>query len=65
MGNMSYCRFENTLEDLRDCKDALDEGALNNVMGVSGFEREAMRNLIALCQDIADEYGEDTEDKDE
>ena len=24
MSNMSYCRFENTLGDLRDCRDALD-----------------------------------------
>ena len=23
--NMSYCRFENTLRDLQDCKDAMDE----------------------------------------
>jgi hypothetical protein len=23
MGNMSYCRFENTLDDLRDCQQAL------------------------------------------
>ena len=25
MSNMSYCRFENTLGDLRDCKGALDD----------------------------------------
>lgn len=24
MSNMSYCRFENTLGDLQDCRDALD-----------------------------------------
>lgn len=25
MSNMSYCRFHNTLMDLQDCRDALDE----------------------------------------
>lgn len=24
MSNMSYCRFRNTLNDLRDCYEALD-----------------------------------------
>ena len=24
MGNMSYCRFENTIKDIADCIDALD-----------------------------------------
>ena len=27
MGNMSYCRFENTARDLRDCLDAIENGA--------------------------------------
>ena len=58
MGNMTYCRFENTLQELQDCKEALDEGALNDVMNMSGSEREAMFNLIELCQEISDEYGE-------
>ena len=25
MANMSYCRFQNTLSDLRDCVEALEE----------------------------------------
>lgn len=28
MGNMSYCRFENTLRDLDDCYVALRDGEL-------------------------------------
>ncbi len=32
MGNMSYCRFENTYGDLRDCYDALqDAGSVNEL----------------------------------
>ena len=26
MGNMSYCRFENTARDLRDCLEAINDG---------------------------------------
>ena len=27
MANMSYCRFHNTLADLKDCLQAIDDGA--------------------------------------
>ena len=57
MGNMSYCRFENTVSDLQDCYDAMDERDL------SESETKARRRLIDLCVDIARDYGEygDTE----
>ncbi len=29
MGNMSYCRFENTLGDLQDCYDNIDDPDLS------------------------------------
>ena len=53
MGNMSYCRFENTLPDLRDCFDNWDK-ALNSVC-----EIRAKRSLLRLCQNIIDNYGTD------
>ena len=58
MSNMSYCRFENTLSDLNDCADALDDidGDLSNL---SDTEREAAERLIRLCKQIADSYGEE------
>lgn len=43
MGNMSYCRFENTLNDLRDFYDHLDDEEL------SKEEHKAMDELISLC----------------
>jgi hypothetical protein len=46
MGNMSYCRFENTSHDLVDCFNNLDE------TGLSEYEESARRNLIATCIDI-------------
>ena len=52
MANMSYCRFRNTLNDLRDC--------YYNMEGVSDHEEQrARQQLIDLCRDIVDEYGDD------
>jgi len=33
MANMSYCRFENTVKDLRDCADHID-----NQLEAGGYE---------------------------
>ena len=54
MANMSYCRFENTLSDLRDCQNALQEEGLK---GLSGDELMAARRLIALCSHITEDFG--------
>ena len=51
MANMSYCRFQNTLEDLRDCYESMNEGLL------SEEEEGAKKKLIKLCERIAREYG--------
>ena len=53
MPNMSYCRFENTLADLRDCYDHMDE----EVRSESEIKSKAW--LIKLCQDITENYGAD------
>ena len=63
MSNMSYCRFENTYQDLEECLTALqDEG------GVEGVEKEAnqyekpyIKLLIEMCKDIVDEFGDEIE----
>jgi len=54
MGNMSYCRFENTTRDLLDCQGALEEDA-----ELSESENRARIRLISLCKQIADEYYEE------
>ena len=54
MSNMSYCRFRNTLSDLRDCYDAIDDDC-------SEDEKEARLRLIRLCVDIAEDYGYEIE----
>ena len=51
MGNMSYCRFENTSIDLEDCHDHFDENDL------SEGERAARRRIIKMAVEIALDYG--------
>ncbi len=53
---MSYCRFENTLGDLEDCKEALDSGEAFNDKETSQCEQRARDRLIRLCVEIVDDY---------
>ena len=51
MGNMSYCRFENTEKDLRDCFDNFEDE-------VNEHEERARKRMIKICKDIVDSYGD-------
>lgn len=51
MSNMSYCRFQNTLADLRDCFDAMNEDD-DDLGDLSEYEAEAKYKLIELCRTI-------------
>lgn len=55
MANMSYCRFRNTLDDLRDCQEHMDDRDL------SDEERRARKGLLRICVEIASDYGEEAE----
>lgn len=56
MANMSYCRFENTLRDLRDCFAALEEEGLV-CEDDSPEEARARAALVVTCEGIAKEFG--------
>lgn len=49
MSNMSYCRFRNTLEDLDDCADNLEDEC-------SYDEHRARIRLIKICKRIAAQF---------
>ncbi len=55
MSNMPYCRFENTLFDLLDCREHIWETDL------SREETMARKAVVQLCKGIAEEFGEDDE----
>jgi hypothetical protein len=49
MANMGYCRFQNTLQDLRDCYEHMDDD-------LEESEHSARARLLFLCQEIVDDY---------
>ena len=49
MGNMSYCRFENTARDLRDCLQAIENGELDDL---SSYERDGLEQLLSDCEEM-------------
>lgn len=49
MGNMSYCRFENTARDLRDCVRAIETGQTDDM---SNYEAEGLEDLLSLSREI-------------
>lgn len=52
MANMSYCRWENTYNDLNDCADHVNDDDL------SKSEGNYRIRLIHLCKSILDEANE-------
>lgn len=56
---MSYCRFENTFNDLRDCSDNMEKEGLSQV------ETVKRQQLIELCIEIAENYGDEHDEDDE
>lgn len=49
MPNMSYCRFQNTLNDLMDCEEHFDDM-------VSPQEDKYRQKLFKICKKIVDAY---------
>lgn len=58
MSNMSYCRFENTSNDLGDCVNEMQDANSGQQLteDMSSYERAAVRELYELCQQYVEEY---------
>lgn len=54
--NMNYCRFENTLDALRDCYNHMADDS-----DMSNEEATARRVLISLCARIVMDFGANNE----
>lgn len=50
--NMSYCRFQNTLEALKECRDALYDAGPDPFAELSKEEARAARWLIAAAPEL-------------
>lgn len=55
MSNFSYCRFENTLSDLIDCYEHINDDLS---MEYKRKERNARKELVEYCKMIIEEYSE-------
>lgn len=53
MGNMSYCRFQNTAMDLDDCLEAMHNEEISEL---SESEGQAFVNLVMMAKEIAKMY---------
>ena len=51
MGNMSYCRFENTARDLRDCLNAIHNGEVEDL---SNYEIDGLIEIQMMAKDIVE-----------
>ncbi len=51
MANMSYCRFENTAGDLRDCVEHMEDKL------DSRSEIHARRRIVEMAMSIVEEFG--------
>tara|TARA_B100000287_G_scaffold324138_1_gene308224 strand:+ start:2000 stop:2194 length:195 start_codon:yes stop_codon:yes gene_type:complete len=51
MGNMSYCRFENTATDLREVVQILQEGNLE-IDDLSSYEIDGLQEILDLASEI-------------
>ena len=57
MPNMSYCRFENTVNDMQDCLNAIEDREVNDL---SDYEAKALQHFLELGKVIVD-YEDDIE----
>ena len=49
MGNMSYCRFENTAQDLQDCVRAIEN---RDVYDFNSYELNGFKKLVRLAGEL-------------
>lgn len=53
MGNMSYCRYENTARDMMDCINALCDADVNEPLS-SAYEYHGLSMLLANAKTIVE-----------
>ena len=51
MGNMSYCRFENTAADLRDCLSVIHRGETDDL---SSYEIAGLTNIMDMANELVE-----------
>lgn len=57
---MSYCRMQNTAQDLQDCINAIEEGEYNDE--ISRSEQRSLAEIFELAQRIVNELEYEIDD---
>lgn len=52
--NMSYCMFENTMREMRQCLEAMDEAETLKELDLSRTEKNSYILLREFCQNFLD-----------
>lgn len=53
MANMSYCRFQNTYRDLRDCLNDMNS---TDFLELSETEQNYRNKIVEMCKEIAEQF---------
>ena len=53
MANMSYCRFQNTYRDLRDCLNDMNS---TDFLELSETEQNYRNKIVEICKEIAEQF---------
>lgn len=56
MANMSYCMFENTLNDLGDCVSAMEEANSVADLDMNEYEQRAFYSMFRMCREFLAEH---------
>ena len=56
MPNMSYCKFENTLADLQECRGEMTHCDSIEDMDLSPTELSALQQMVECCSEIVEMY---------
>lgn len=56
MANMSYCRFQNTSQDLRDCVNEMEDAYNLQDMDLSADEARAQKHMYELCERFIESF---------
>ena len=66
MPNMSYCRFQNTVQDMEDCFHTMEEALeYGEPMQLSADEQRAFQRMYDMLQDMQNTMDEVTRMEDE
>ena len=62
--NMSYCRWENTYNALRDCYDSMEDGDEDDM---NDSEKDYRKDTLKLCKkmgEMTEDYNDTEDDED-